>query len=250
MNYANDYSDGVRGTDDVRVGPVRLVASGAAAPGAVKRAGVGGVRRGRGRPASRWRRRRRGGCSPSGWRASPPRGGTPAARGPTATSGSARCSCSRSSAWSPPSAPPTSPSRRSPALSVVMGCAVGAVACALLVVNNLRDIPTDTVAGKRTLAVRLGDAATRWLYSRLPRRRRSCSSSSARSRGGRRRCSGSAAIPFAVPPVRAVRGGAAGRDADPGARRHRPAAAGVRPADHRRPGPRRLTAAGSRFPQA
>ena len=43
----------------------------------------------------------------------------------------------------------------------VMGCGVGALACALLVVNNLRDIPTDTVAGKRTLAVRLGDAATR-----------------------------------------------------------------------------------------
>src|ERR1700727_1662729 len=37
-NYANDYSDGVRGTDDVRVGPVRLVATGLASPGAVKRA--------------------------------------------------------------------------------------------------------------------------------------------------------------------------------------------------------------------
>ena len=42
-------------------------------------------------------------------------------------------------------------------LSAVMGCAAGSVICALLVVNNLRDIPTDTVAGKRTLAVRLGD---------------------------------------------------------------------------------------------
>ena len=39
-----------------------------------------------------------------------------------------------------------------------MGCAAGCLACALLVVNNLRDIPTDTAAGKRTLAVRLGDA--------------------------------------------------------------------------------------------
>src|SRR5438874_12211537 len=39
-NYANDYHDGIRGTDDVRVGPVRLVASGLAAPGAVKRAAV------------------------------------------------------------------------------------------------------------------------------------------------------------------------------------------------------------------
>ena len=48
-----------------------------------------------------------------------------------------------------------------------MGCAAGCLACALLVVNNLRDIPGDTAAGKRTLAVRLGDARTRWLYVAL-----------------------------------------------------------------------------------
>jgi 1,4-dihydroxy-2-naphthoate octaprenyltransferase len=41
---------------------------------------------------------------------------------------------------------------------------IGALACALLVVNNLRDVPTDTVAGKRTLAVRLGEDRTRALY--------------------------------------------------------------------------------------
>ena len=52
-------------------------------------------------------------------------------------------------------------------LSVAIGCAAGFVACALLVVNNLRDIPTDRVAGKRTLAVRLGDRRTRWLYVAL-----------------------------------------------------------------------------------
>ena len=44
------------------------------------------------------------------------------------------------------------------------GIGIGALACAILVVNNLRDIPTDTVAGKNTLAVRLGDARTRRLY--------------------------------------------------------------------------------------
>jgi 1,4-dihydroxy-2-naphthoate octaprenyltransferase len=44
---------------------------------------------------------------------------------------------------------------------------VGALACAILVVNNLRDIPTDTVAGKRTLAVVLGDRRTRLLYAAL-----------------------------------------------------------------------------------
>ena len=48
-----------------------------------------------------------------------------------------------------------------------MGCAAGCLACALLVVNNLRDIPSDTAAGKRTLAVRLGDARTRTLYVAL-----------------------------------------------------------------------------------
>lgn len=41
---------------------------------------------------------------------------------------------------------------------------VGALACALLVTNNLRDIPTDTTTGKNTLAVRLGDRRARWLW--------------------------------------------------------------------------------------
>jgi 1,4-dihydroxy-2-naphthoate octaprenyltransferase len=51
-----------------------------------------------------------------------------------------------------------------PAHAWVAGCTAGFLACALLVVNNLRDIPTDRIAGKRTLAVRLGDGRTRWLY--------------------------------------------------------------------------------------
>jgi 1,4-dihydroxy-2-naphthoate octaprenyltransferase len=44
---------------------------------------------------------------------------------------------------------------------------IGALACAILVANNLRDIPTDTVSGKRTLAVVLGDLWTRRLYAFL-----------------------------------------------------------------------------------
>jgi 1,4-dihydroxy-2-naphthoate octaprenyltransferase len=47
------------------------------------------------------------------------------------------------------------------------GIACGALACAILVVNNLRDIPTDTAADKRTLAVVLGDRLTRVLYGTL-----------------------------------------------------------------------------------
>ncbi|RLE21468.1 MAG: 1,4-dihydroxy-2-naphthoate polyprenyltransferase, partial [Actinobacteria bacterium] len=46
-------------------------------------------------------------------------------------------------------------------------CAVGSLACALLVINNLRDIPTDREVGKKTLAVRLGDERTRWLFVAL-----------------------------------------------------------------------------------
>ncbi|MEX1178731.1 MAG: 1,4-dihydroxy-2-naphthoate polyprenyltransferase [Nitriliruptor sp.] len=49
-------------------------------------------------------------------------------------------------------------------VAVLASLAMGALATALLVVNNLRDIPTDAEVGKRTLAVRLGDAGTRTLY--------------------------------------------------------------------------------------
>ena len=52
-------------------------------------------------------------------------------------------------------------------LSVVAAVPVGMLACAILVANNLRDLPRDADAGKRTLAVKLGDANTRDLYSCL-----------------------------------------------------------------------------------
>jgi 1,4-dihydroxy-2-naphthoate octaprenyltransferase len=51
--------------------------------------------------------------------------------------------------------------------ALVAGAGVGALACAILVANNLRDIPTDTAAGKITLAVRLGDRRTRAFYAAL-----------------------------------------------------------------------------------
>jgi 1,4-dihydroxy-2-naphthoate octaprenyltransferase len=54
-----------------------------------------------------------------------------------------------------------------PLASVYAALGVGALACAILVANNLRDIPTDEVAGKRTLAVVLGDEQTRYLYAFL-----------------------------------------------------------------------------------
>ena len=90
VNYANDYSDGIRGTDDDRVGPLRLVGSGVATPRAVKAAAFAAL--GARRRWSVWCSppRPRGGWSASGCSASSRPGSTPAARGPTATWGSAR----------------------------------------------------------------------------------------------------------------------------------------------------------------
>ena len=166
VNYANDYSDGIRGTDDVRVGPMRLVGSGAAAPGAVKRAaflafGVAGaaglvlaattawwlVAVGLLSIVAAWFYT--GGRKPYGYLGL---GevmvfvffGLVAVIGTTYV---------QTQAW------------EWAALYAAVG--VGALACAILVVNNLRDIPTDTVAGKRTLAVVLGDRRTRLLYLTL-----------------------------------------------------------------------------------
>jgi 1,4-dihydroxy-2-naphthoate polyprenyltransferase len=54
-------------------------------------------------------------------------------------------------------------SGRVTALAVLMACAMGFLATAILVLNNLRDIDTDAAAGKRTLATRIGRPTTRWL---------------------------------------------------------------------------------------
>ena len=167
-NYANDYSDGVRGTDsgERRVGPVRLVGSGLKAPGAVKRAallsflvaGVAGLALavavgpellavGAAAIAAGWFYT--GGPRPYGYL------GLGEVFvfvffGVVATAGSAYVQ-EESLSW----------------LALGASVPVGLLATALLVVNNLRDIPGDAASGKRTLAVRLGDARTRWLYTGL-----------------------------------------------------------------------------------
>ncbi|MGY6500184.1 MAG: 1,4-dihydroxy-2-naphthoate polyprenyltransferase [Acidimicrobiales bacterium] len=167
VNYANDYSDGVRGTDDdTRVGPLRLVGSGIKSPGAVKRAAllslavaaVAGLTLavavgwellvvGALAIAAAWFYT--GGSRPYGY----------AGFGElfvfvffglVATVGSTYVQTGQITA-----------------LSVAVAVPVGLLATALLVVNNLRDIPGDTAAGKRTLAVRLGDQRTRVLYTAL-----------------------------------------------------------------------------------
>lgn len=163
VNYANDYSDGVRGTDERRVGPIRLVASGLAASRAVKRAAlvafavaalsglVLAV------VTSWWLLAVGGAAMLAGW------GYTGGPKpygyfglgelfvfvffGLVATVGTTFVICERMTL-----------------ISWLAGCIAGCLACALLVINNLRDIPTDRVVGKRTLAVRIGDRRTRRFY--------------------------------------------------------------------------------------
>jgi 1,4-dihydroxy-2-naphthoate octaprenyltransferase len=163
VNYANDYSDGIRGTDTARVGPVRLVASGLASPRAVKRAalvafGVAALVGLALAVATTWWLLAVGvACIAAAWGYT----GGPSPYGYmglgevfvfvffglVATVGTTYVAVERVTA-----------------LAVIAGCGVGCLACALLVVNNLRDIPTDTASGKRTLAVRLGDPRTRTVF--------------------------------------------------------------------------------------
>ena len=163
-NYANDYSDGVRGTDAERVGPVRLVAGGLASPRAVRTAsfcafGVAGVA---GLvlalATTPWLLVVGGACIAAGWfYTGGPRPYGYAGFGEVfvfvffglvAVIGTAYVSLGHVTA-----------------LAVVAAVPVGLLATALLVVNNLRDIHTDREAGKRTLAVRLGAQATRRFYA-------------------------------------------------------------------------------------
>ena len=166
VNYANDHSDGVRGTDADRVGPLRLTASGRKSPGAVRRAaflafGVAAIAGlalavattwwlllvGVAAIAAAWFYT--GGPRPYGY-AGFGEVFVFVFFGVVATTGSAFVQIER---FTP--------------LTVLVSIPVGLLATALLVVNNLRDIPTDSVTGKRTLAVRLGDRATRGLYVAL-----------------------------------------------------------------------------------
>jgi len=162
-NYANDYQDGVRGTDDVRVGPVRLVASGLAPASAVRTAalaafGVAAVAGLALAAAVGWELILVGLVSfAAGWLYT----GGPKPYGYlglgelfvftffglVATVGSTYVQTGEVTG-----------------LAVCAAVPVGLLATALLVVNNLRDIPTDTEAGKRTMAVRLGDRTTRIVY--------------------------------------------------------------------------------------
>ncbi len=166
VNYANDYSDGVRGTDDNRVGPLRLVGSGAAKPAHVKAAALAGfavaavagivlaatsswwlLLVGAAAVVAAWFYT--GGSKPYGYRAL----GELSVFvffGLVAVLGTAYVQVGELGDG-----------------VVWVACGIGALACAILVANNLRDIPTDEVSGKRTLAVVMGDSGSRELYAAL-----------------------------------------------------------------------------------
>ncbi|MGI8678434.1 MAG: 1,4-dihydroxy-2-naphthoate polyprenyltransferase [Jatrophihabitans sp.] len=166
VNYANDYSDGIRGTDVERVGPLRLVGAGVASPrtvlgaalGSFVVAGIAGlalaawttwwlVLVGVGAIVAAWNYT--GGARPYGYRALGELA-VFAFFGLVAVGGTAYVQTERVTRT-----------------AVLTAVPVGLLACALLVANNLRDIPGDTVAGKRTLAVVLGASPTRTLYAVL-----------------------------------------------------------------------------------
>ena len=166
VNYANDYSDGVKGTDENRVGPVRLVASGLAAPNEVKRAAIvsfavaalaGLVLA---LATTLWLIPVGVACIAAGWFYT----GGPS---PYGYAGLGEIFVFTFFGLLATAGTTFVLSERVTGLSLLAGATTGCLACALLVVNNLRDIPTDTISGKRTLAVRLGDPRTRNLYSWL-----------------------------------------------------------------------------------
>lgn len=166
VNYANDYSDGIRGTDTERVGPMRLVGSGAVPALQVKYAAVFAFTVAAfaglviAATTSWWLIVIGVLCIFAGWGYT----GGPSPYGYlglgelfvfiffglVATLGTTFAIVQTVTLE-----------------SAVAAVAMGSMACALLVVNNLRDISGDSRAGKRTLAVRLGDRTTRGIYVSL-----------------------------------------------------------------------------------
>lgn len=163
VNFANDYSDGVRGTDANRVGPMRLVGSGVASPSAVKRAALlsflvaGAAGLVLAALAAWWLVLVGAACLVGAWYYT---GG----RSPYGYRGLGEVSVFVFFGLVATVGTTYVQAERVTGASVLAGVGCGALACAILVANNLRDIPTDEVTGKRTLAVRLGDRRTRLLY--------------------------------------------------------------------------------------
>ena len=201
VNYANDYSDGVRGVDTQRRGPVRLTASGLAPPARVKRAAmlafaVGGLLGIVLAVAVDWRLVIVGAVSIL---AAALYSGGPK---PYASSGLGEVMVLVFFGFVATCGSAYVHLERVPWLAVGAAVPVGLLACAILLVNNVRDVDSDRDVGKRTLAVRIGKARTRALY------RASIVLSVLAVIGLAPTAPGAllglAAIPLAVPPLRIV----------------------------------------------
>ena len=166
VNYANDYSDGIRGTDDVRSGPLRLVGSKLASPRAVLTAAV--VSLGIGAVAglvlaafsAPWLIAVGAVCIAGAWLYT---GG----KKPYGYLGLGEVAVFIFFGLVAVLGTQYTQALHVDWVGLVAAVAMGSLSSAVLVANNLRDIPTDTESGKITLAVRLGDARTRLLYQLL-----------------------------------------------------------------------------------
>lgn len=211
VNFSNDYSDGIRGTDEARVGPVRLVGQGLAPAGQVKRAaflsfavamlaGLGLVLL-----TEKWWLLLVGvACVAAAWLYT---GG----KHPYGYLGLGEIFVFVFFGLVPVVGTFYVQALTVTASSVIAACGVGFLSCAILVTNNLRDIPGDTVSGKRTLAVRLGAGRTRTLYLALIIGAAVCVVILAFTYSTTAIIA-LAAFALAVTPVRVVMSGAQGRD--------------------------------------
>lgn len=164
VNFANDYSDGIRGTDDVRTGPPRLTGGGMASPRTVKYAAFASFAVGAllglilvalsgtwwlllaGVVAIIAAWYYTGGDRPYGYMG----------LGEVFVFVFFGLFATLGTTWTQ--------AGELPASSWLGAVGVGLIACALLMVNNIRDIPTDSLVGKKTLAVRMGDVPARYSF--------------------------------------------------------------------------------------
>lgn len=214
VNYANDYSDGIRGTDETRVGPVRLVGQGLASPSAVKLAAfasflvaaVAGLilvaasghwwllAVGASAIAAAWFYT--GGPRPYGY------------------AGLGEVFVLVYFGFVPVLGTLYVQTDQIDVAAIATAAGIGALITAILVANNLRDIPTDAVSGKNTLAVRMGDSRTRALFTSLIAIAYVAVPIVAITQSVWALL-GLASLPWALTPWRVVRSGALGRDLVP-----------------------------------
>ena len=166
VNYANDYSDGVKGTDENRIGPTRLVASGLASAKAVKNAAfisfaIASI-------AGLWLSLL---TSPLliliGILAIAAAWGYTGGKNPYGYSGLGEVSVFTFFGLVATMGTYYVQTESITALSFIVAIPMGALSCAILEVNNIRDRAQDELVGKRTLAVRLGDRKARFLFVSL-----------------------------------------------------------------------------------